>query len=315
MNEPPKSKEIIIPPLPPEWYFQSYKVLAGNRLAIIGSNKDFASELRRSLHGDPVSETQNLAENAKAKIWVIEDEKFGEGPEFEILDPCLMIDHFLDGRWVVSYARSDGKSRTRILKAVGKVIGHLELGDGIGHLKVDDEGGICVGWFDEGIYGNDCWKFGDEPWPPSSSGMAVFNSEGELLRKWKGCAIDDCYALNVVGSEVWACTYTDFPIIKMSPSGQNIWKTKLSGINAIAVDYPYVIAAGGYREDLNQVQLIRLEETEASILASWRIPQLHSRPQIPWLIDGRADRLHVVVNNIWHQWDVTQFVDQFQRQL
>jgi len=306
----PKPIVVDVPELPNGWYLLSFKVLRKNRLALVSTNVDVIAALKRSRENTESSKPEKYLDNAVAKIWVFDGESIYEGPEFKLLDPFPIVDQFADGRWLVSYSRSDGKAHSRILDLNGVETNRLELGDGIEHIKIDESHRIWVGWFDEGVYGNDNWQFPGQKWPPSSNGLAAFDVEGKLVRSFTDHIIDDCYAMNVFGEEAWACTYSDFPILRMNNTDQNLWKSNLSGIKAIAVDYPYVIAAGGYRDDFNLLHLLRLEKESTSILKSWRIPELKSRPTYLQELDGRADALHVVCDNRWYKWNVLQFVDQ-----
>jgi hypothetical protein len=74
------------------------------------------------------------------------------------------------------------------------------LGDGIEHVAIDAEDRVWVGWFDEGMFGNDGWRVPGQEWPPSSNGVACFATDGALLPLpvWPAEAgtIADCYALN-----------------------------------------------------------------------------------------------------------------------
>lgn len=309
MTNFPAAESYEIPKLPEGWYLVSLKVLSNDTLALVSADVDVLSRLKNSAEMIGSSQQKNYLDGARAKIWIFDGAHIIEGLEFNLLDPFPIVDQFSDGRWLVSYSRSDGKANTRIFDTDGLEVNRIELGDGIEHIKIDDSHRICVGWFDEGVYGNSNWHYEGRKWPPSSSGMATFDVEGNLVQIWEGHIIDDCYAMNVFGNEIWACTYSDFPILRMDNSRKVAWKSNLSGVKAISIGYPYVIAAGGYRDDFNQIRLLRLQNEESEILNSWRVPQLKTKFSHLDFMDGRADRLHVVKDDIWHRWHVKQFVN------
>jgi len=106
-------------------------------------------------------------------------------------------------------ARSRGEPNGRVLTADGALLHRLNLGDGIEHVAIDALDRIWFGWFDEGMFGNQNWRVSGHEWPPSSNGVACFDPDGAVMQlpEWPADAgiIADCYALNVSGSEAWAC--------------------------------------------------------------------------------------------------------------
>ncbi len=299
MSDFPEPIAIQLPDLPNGWHFLSCTVLRENRLALLGTNIDVIAGFKQ--------QRQGYLANAQAKIWVFDGINLDDGPEFNLLDPFPIIDQFSDGRWLLSYCRSDGKARTRILDMNGVELQCIELGDGIQHLKIDDEHRIWVGWFDEGVFGNDNWDYPGLKWPPSSTGIAAFNVEGDLVKHASLPSIADCYALNVFDNEVWSCTYTDFPIWQMNDLEEKVWNSELSGISALAVLHPYVLTAGGYRENTNRISLVKLTGNKAKEKDKWQTALISEKSEIQ-LLDGRANFLHLVTGNNWYCWDVAQFI-------
>lgn len=135
-----------------------------------------------------------------------------------MLDQFPIVEQLPDGRWLIANARSDGNGNARLFGEDGTEERRFEFGDGIEHIKTDDEGRIWVGWFDEGVFGNGAWRLPGLKWAPSAHGIAAFDDRGALLMHATLQSIADCYALNVIGAEAWACTYTDFPLWQMTPS-------------------------------------------------------------------------------------------------
>lgn len=301
MKNLPEPKTITIPDLPPGWLFLSYKALAYNRLAIVGTDKD----VRGALKKDRGSAWQ-LSRKASAKIWIYDGDGLYESISFPLLAPFPIIDQFPDGNWIVANSRSQGDGNARIFLPNGTEVGRIELGDGIEHIKIDEQNHIWVGWFDEGVFGNDKWSYPGLRWPPSSSGIAAFNTEGELIKHASIKSIADCYALNIFDNEAWSCTYTDFPIWQMSGNKEKIWESNLSGIRALAISYPNVLVAGGYNENIDCISLIELTEDRAQEKMKWRTDLISKKTEI-LLMDGRENIIHLVIDKKWHRWDVVEF--------
>lgn len=308
MSVLPSPTTSAVPSLPEGWHVLSFKVLAGPRLAIVGVDADLHAAWQSDRAQKTVGEAWRLAQRSKAKIWWVQDDQLIEGIQFALLQQFPIIEQFPDGRWLVANARSDGQGNTRVFGADGAERQRFELGDGIEHIKIDDEGRIWVGWFDEGVFGNDSWRLPGLKWAPSAHGIAAFDDRGALLTHATLQSIADCYTLNVIGAEAWACTYTDFPLWQMNNGAERVWRTDLAGTRAIAVKQPHVLAAGGYQENANRVVLLKLHERAAETLGEWRLPFEVGYPAQVSLIDGRGDELHVVHGQEWHRWRVSEFV-------
>jgi len=300
MNNPPNPLSVSIPNLPTGWYQLSYTVLAGNRLGILGTDEDIHSAFKKD-----AASARSLSAKACAKIWIFDGDGLYETISFPLLQPFPMIDQFPDGSWLVVNSRSRGNKSARILLSDGTEKRRIELGDGIEHVKIDKKSRIWVGWFDEGVFGNDNWQYPGLRWPPSSNGIAAFNHHGELVQNASLSSIADCYALNVFSNEAWYCTYTDFPISQINASEENVWNSQLSGVRAIAISYPYVLTAGGYGENINCISLVKLTKDKAVEHRAWKTKLISKRAEIR-LLDGRADIIHLVTSNKWHRWNVAQ---------
>lgn len=307
VNEAPSPSISDVSPLPDGWYVLAFKVLSGGRLAIIAADLDYHAARKTDYEQKTVGQAQRAAANATAQVLLVQDGSLYEGIRFPLEQPFSIIEQFPDGRWLVAHARSRGRGNARVFDANGAEQRRFELGDGIEHVKIDDTGRIWVGWFDEGVFGNDDWRLPGRKWPPSAHGLAAFDDMGALVTHATLESVADCYALNVVGVEAWACTYTDFPISRLGIDGEKTWQTNLSGTRAIAVKAPFVLAAGGYREDGNRVVLLKLDEDRAQTIGEWRLPFDVGFPQKVDLIDARGDDLHVVVDRKWFRWSVSDF--------
>ncbi len=286
----------MLPPLPEGWTAANYAPLADGTLAILATD--------RKLDGRAI---------ANLRIWTFANSALLEGPRFPLAARGPIVDRFADGRWLVTSARTNDHANGVILTADGCEVRRILLGDGIFWTKIDAADRIWVGWFDEGVFGNTSWNVPGMAWPPSSYGLAAFDQFGGVIAHAEGApersAIADCYALNVLGDTVWACTYPDFPVISWKQGDTwRWWATQLSGTRAIAVDGRFILAAGGYGDEGNRVVLLRLGDHGLETLAEWTLPLMVGFPDRVDCIDGRGDRLHIVDDGKWYQWTVSDFI-------
>jgi len=200
------------------------------------------------------------------------------------------------------------------------------LGDGIEQIAIDSLNRIWVSWFDEGTHGNERWKVPGVEWSPSTNGIACFGHDGSLIEvpSWPehACSIVDCYALAVSGSDAWASPYKYFPLVQfVSGKPPRWWQSRLDGPTAIAIDYPHALVAGGYGAEGARLVLVRLGGSgtgeEAAHLAKWRMPLRHVPSDEkdgmrvwaqPALLLGRGDTLHLIDDDRWFRWRVSDAV-------
>lgn len=284
-------------------FAQSLAILADGALAILTADRDVLKDWRTK-RGNVL----NASKSATARIYIFDGVTLQEGPKFPLLSPFLKIDRFTDGRWLVVAPRSDGEPNARIFSANSKLENQIMLGDGIEHVKIDGAGRIWVGWFDEGVFGNGFWQYRDRQWPPSSGGLGCFDDKGKLLWADEQGDIADCYALNVIGKNAWACTYTDFPIRRADGhNAANLWPTKLSGTRAIAVRNDLIVAIGGYQKQHNDFVVLRQLQGELSEHRHGKIDILPNN-SAPILFDGRGEDFHYVNEGVWHRWKIRDFL-------
>lgn len=79
----------------------------------------------------------------------------GGWANFFTRDSIPTVRSFGDGRWLVVASRTRDKANARVLTSDGALLDRLMLGDGIEHITIDRDHRIWVGWFDEGMFGND----------------------------------------------------------------------------------------------------------------------------------------------------------------
>ena len=312
-NSPaPASKAISVPPLPEGWSVVNYAALADGALAILGANPDVNKEWRRDADGG-MGDPYGVAASAQGRIWIFNGYDLKDGPAFPLLTPFPIVDRFPDGRWLVASARAIVGADARILSADGDELSRIHLGDGIERLKIDNTAHIWVGWFDEGVFGNEGWIVPNLEWPPSCYGLAAFDEFGQVAAQASDLpqelAISDCHAVNVIDAAAYACTCGDFPIALMSlREPLRWWTTELSGTRALAIQPPHVVAVGGYGEESDRAVLLRLEDQDVAVIREWRLPFKAGFPVSVSLVDGRGEVLHIVHEGLWHRWRVADFV-------
>lgn len=325
MSTIPIPSETPLPSLPIGWHLLTAAAVEDGELALLAVDVDLAHEWRRGPDLQVLGNPWEVAKRAQAKIWSFDGDTLTDGPSFPLERLHPVIDRFVDGRWLVVACRTDSTPNARVLAPDGTCQARIMLGDGIEHVGVDRNGDIWVGWFDEGIFGNDEWCMPGEAWPPSSRGMARFTAGGHYrplsdLPERAGM-IADCYALTIADEGVWACPYTDFPLLHMSAHGPvRWWSNTVAGAKALAVSKGRVLLAGGYGEKANQLVLMALDGEgdgePARTLAKGTLPLVRHVPQPgepahlaehhPWaypdLLAGRGDTIHLVQDETWYRW-------------
>ncbi|MFC9620706.1 hypothetical protein ACFTXM_12105 [Streptomyces sp. NPDC056930] len=143
------------------------------------------------------------------------------------------LDALPDGGFVLADARSKAdEQHVQVFDALGRPSWTFRMGDAIEHLLADASGDLWVGYFDEGVYGND---------PLSHPGLRRWNSAGEPLWSFSPgpgvMDMSDCVTLNVDGTTAWACPYMHYPLIEVRPDGTvRVRTTRMSGVRGIALD-------------------------------------------------------------------------------
>ncbi|MBO1330819.1 hypothetical protein [Streptomyces sp. VRA16 Mangrove soil] len=172
------------------------------------------------------------------------------------------------GGFVVAAGRSRPDERcVQVFDAAGRCRHMFRGGDGIEHLLVDESGALWIGYFDEGVYGDD---------ELSHAGLRRFSRSGEPLWAYSPVAgtdhISDCYALNVTGTEAWSCAYTDFQLVRNRPGRPSLpYGNPVKAARALAVDGNRVAYFGGYGEDHDRLVDCRLVGLEARPVTTGRL--------------------------------------------
>lgn len=217
-----------------------------------------------------------------------------------------LIQPLPDGRLLVADVRCELTDRGATPNAfvyddAGRQTAEGVLGDGINHLLTTGAGDIWVGYFDEGVFGNLGW--GGQTEPLGACGIARFDDALEQVWTYpsgtQAPPVDDCYALNVIDTQVWACYYSDFPVARITGDGVRTWTNEVDGASAIVADDTRVALFGGYPGYRDRLVL-------GTVTGDRFEPQLTTRLTLPGgePVTGarpvaRGDELHLVDGNRW----------------
>ena len=220
-----------------------------------------------------------------------------------------------DGETLIVGARAmwhpDGADQNAvIIDGDGRRLASATFGDGIEHVQTTPSGKIWVGYFDEGVFGNNDWG-SPGPAPLGHTGLVQYTAS--LTPDWSfpsGAAdtwgsIDDCYALNLADETAWTCYYSDFPVVRIEGGDVSGWQNSVRGVKALAINGDRVLLAGGYRPDSDRVVAARMDEGRL-------VPELVSRLVLPGggrfpasaSIVGRGDSLFVVADHTCYRLSV-----------
>jgi hypothetical protein len=187
--------------------------------------------------------------------------------------------------------------------------GHIEasgtVGDGVQEVMTTPSGQIWVSYFDEGVYGNYGWGR-PGPDPIGHCGLIRFSSDFTSLWRFPYGStygsIDDCYALNVVGEEAWACYYSDFPIVSVVDGTVRGWTNEIAGARAILIEREHVALAGGYGDEHNRFVrgVLSAQRFVAESTNDILLPGGEPLPKGAGMV-GRGNELHVVHGMTWYK--------------
>ena len=166
-----------------------------------------------------------------------------------------------DETLILVHSRTPGPEAPNavLVDSGGRELDRRYLGDGIGHCQADGAGNIWVGYFDEGIYGDQdlghqgLVKFG----PAGRPEFQFLRDAGHLP------VIDDCYALNVSGGdEAWLCYYSSFVLVQVRANKAELMLTDVPvhGSGAVMLDRKRRSCGfwSSYKKD-SRIQIVDLE--------------------------------------------------------
>ena len=145
-----------------------------------------------------------------------------------------------------NYRDGDPEKNALVVDQDGRPASQFTLGDGIKDVQVSASDDIWCSYFDEGVYGNYGWSQ-----PLGAAGLNRWSIAGELKYSYHTTDgsdhIDDCYALNVSGEDVWFCYYSSFPLVRLRGHISRTWRTDGYGSSSIAVLLDRVAFLGSYQ--------------------------------------------------------------------
>ncbi|MCD0446397.1 hypothetical protein LO763_22535 [Glycomyces sp. A-F 0318] len=158
------------------------------------------------------------------------------------------------------------------------------LGDGIEDVRTTTSGRVIVGYFDEGVFGNLGWGGPNGPDPIGAPGLVEFDAD--LQQVWTYPVGEesppptiDCYTLNIVGETVWACPYTDFPVLRIEDDEIAVWRNELAaGAHHLLVHHATVAFVGGYGFGGDVLTVAALEDGRTTTLDTRRIEVAWASP-------------------------------------
>ena len=207
-----------------------------------------------------------------------------EVPAFDLAFPTA---HLMPGDTVLAVGRraKSGRHNAIHYAADGTTTATASLGDAIEHVATTRAGDVWVGYFDES----------------DLEGLVRFGPD--LQPVWRlGDDIVDCYALNVTDHAVWACYYTDFPVVRVENDRVTSWRNSIGGVTALTVSGANVGLFGGYGEDHDRLVLGTVYDGEFHATGEHRVTLPDDTP-LPAgaTVIGRGHELHVVTEDSWYR--------------
>jgi hypothetical protein len=219
-----------------------------------------------------------------------------------------MVQTFSDGAVLLVSSLRRNDDNARVYSPRGQLLGTFALGDAIQHVAVGAGDSIWVGYFDEGIYGED---------PLSHSGVARFDRDGR--KEWgfnenRGDApfVDSCYALSVGPGGAWTCSYSEFDLVNIRGNDFRSWKQPIRSVVALALGADRVLLHGS---EVNRVGdwLGRLSEDAVEDVrrVTLRLPDGRELSEVegagpdrrPYRVVGSGSSLHAFVEDCWYRID------------
>ena len=290
----------LMPAPPPGWFDVGYCVTLDRRLGILRCNFDPVAGMSKWKHEHPVI----------GRLSVFDGKAETEHIEFELPVRFPIFSRCASGSWVMADIRCrPGDANAVLLSSEGAIMRRFRLGDGIEHLQCDINDNVWVGYFDEGVFGNDGWLQPGEKWPVSAAGLVKFGPDGSVLWRLPDSSMADCYVLNVGRRKAWTYFYTDFPIVEIDVvTGGTIERsTGLRGGHCLACDGAHALLVGGYDADRNRLALLALGQ-EAEVVARGIYIAEPPAPGTASLLTARDDVVHIVSNGLWRQLTVGEAI-------
>jgi hypothetical protein len=317
----PQSHCRSVPKLPVGWHVWRLAILSDGGLGIAGADQDLEACWKvAAAEGFATGKLElksyfELAHQSEIRLFSVAGGRLNTGPSLQIgWYHAPLFDRFSDGNWLVVTARAGEGPNARVIRPDETEENRFRLGDGIEHLGIDGQDRIWVGWFDEGVFGNQDWKLPGPAQSVTIHGAGAFSREGAYLAVpcLSGYYPVDCYALNVHAEGAWMCAYSRFELVDMQVGhAGRIWQNGTHhGASALAFGHGHALLASGYGDELDHVTLLKLEQGDLSghaiPVAQWRLPL--SSDAKPILLSGRGARLDLVDAGLWYHWDIADLI-------
>jgi hypothetical protein len=184
-----------------------------------------------------------------------------------------------------------------VFDADGRPLRQGSLLDGIQHVLATASGHLWVGYFDQGVYGDD---------PVAHHGIVRFTPG--LDPDWTypldiGVGpVDDCYALNVDGEAAWAYYYSSFPIVCITDGSVTAWRTEVAGATGLLAAADACALLGGYGlADSDRLVIGQLANGRYEIIDELRLTLPGGEPMPTASFVCRGPDLHVFVDRSWYR--------------
>jgi hypothetical protein len=185
----------------------------------------------------------------------------------------------------------------QVFDSDGRPLRQGTLLDGIEHVLATASGHLWVGYFDQGVYGND---------PVAHHGIVRFTSG--LDPDWTYPLdtdvgpVDDCYALNVDGEAAWAYYYRSFPIVWISDGSLTAWRTEVAGATGLLAAADACALVGGYGlADRDRLVIGQLAHGRCEIIDELRLTLPGGQPMPTASLVCRGPDLHVFIGRSWYR--------------
>lgn len=185
-----------------------------------------------------------------------------------------------------------------VFDADGQPVHQGNLGDGIEHVRTTPAGQVWVGYFDEGVYGND---------PVAHHGIVRFTDD--LQPDWtypfdSGFGpVDDCYALTIDGETAWSCYYNSFSIVRLADEAVTGWHNHhVQGATTLIVDRDVCALVGGYKTAPGATVIGRLADGQFEPGGERLLTLPDGQPLPPGTrLASRGPDLHLFIGTTWYR--------------
>jgi hypothetical protein len=305
-------------PAPASWFELRYAVLADGSLGLMRATHDVRAAYRKHREMLVTLTPTSLLDRpfqplfppgTIARFSAFDGEAETSVFQLQLDNPFPRFDRFGAGWLVVAARCRDGEANARLFGEQGSMARMFCLGDGIKHVQCDGARGIWVGYFDEGVFGNQGWKPNtllDAP----MLGINRFDENGLMTWAHTDPELYDCYAMNVASDAVWACYYSNFPILRIDRDGRTQhWESDKAGAHFLAVDGEHAVLLSGYGEETRTGWLVRLTHKSSPSKPTHHTTEtlgafhFDLQGKVPRALDYcgmRGDKLHFVDEGNWY---------------